>query len=137
MFSYLFCSWLLILFCHHVPGFRPPMLLNSSKTLQKFDVFIRDKGRWKFSHSIEELDESTVKMKFLNENADVDPSSISVYPTRWLPMNTIAAIKVIGVAYIAMAVYCFFSINYFYGIVFSICAVTLLRIRWQHRFLSG
>jgi len=44
-------------------------------------------------------------------------------------MNTIASLKVIGVAYISMAVYCFFSVNYFYGIVFSICAVTLLRIR--------
>jgi hypothetical protein len=58
------------------------MLSRQSTAIQKFDVFTRERGRWKFSCCVEADNEFLARLKVLEENPVLPDSSISVYPCR-------------------------------------------------------
>lgn len=63
-------------------GIDSKMFLRKPKVNRKFDVFLREHGRWKFHRSIEAEDENVAKMKILLEDTEISPKFVSVYPSR-------------------------------------------------------
>ena len=114
--------------CNHVRELSMTMLSRQSAATQKFDVFIRERGRWRFSCCVEADNEFLAKLKVLDENPAIPDSSISVYPCRQQTVSTRSIFKITAAVYLVLALCSFFFFNFFFSFILLVCALVLLSI---------